>query len=765
MIRVFNGNDTVFTSNGDKIIKPIEAIITKGEEEYLELEAPLQYAEFLIQDNILVVDTPTGKKGYIIFNPVISNTVFVKAYLHYQELPSSPADRGVTISHGKNLENCKVAESWDNVVTKLTPIGYNDVTLPEGHISIISPYQKAYEKTIEFELPESLVEQIEAMEEEISTNDSLVASLENSVVVLNAKIPAFDTSVTSLQGDISTLQERYNVLDARPDKTETELKEMAVIEAQIPLINEDIASFLTDKANSQLALSQVRTDLVTAKAELVSAKAGYDALIITDLRRQAQEYFNVNKYPQINYDLEAHLEGIVEIGDTVKVKHPDMRVDLLTAVTGYKLDILTFKFRQVEFGTPKLTLKGKLTEIEEKIEDTKETIKQVGRSITKYKSEYKRDNEEMVSKFTSELYGTQGGIYKMLEKNQSVMRQTASEISGTVSRVNADLSSDISSLSIKADDISATVTANYSTLSNSVASVNIRADSITSTVSSNYTTLNGKITNNTSLISQTATAIRSEVATSINGVTQSISEVEQTADKISWLVKSGTSSSTFTLTDRVATLMASALNIDSLVTFTNLSTVNTSTTINGGNIKAGTLDCSKITVTNLNAGSITTGNLNATRISGGTLNCSNITVSNLSASSITTGTLSADRITSGILDASKITVKNLSANSITTGKLSVDYIGLNGNWIMGEGSSSNALKIGSSYYSWASIVEMYPSTLRLGISGGTIGFYGASGQYKKTVSNISTSATLTEAVSKLNALIDALQDYGLVASS
>ena len=45
------------------------------------------------------------------------------------------------------------------------------------------------------------------------------------------------------------------------------------------------------------------------------------------------------------------LEGIVEIGgDTVKVKHPDMRVDLLTAVTGYKLDILTFKFRQVEFG-------------------------------------------------------------------------------------------------------------------------------------------------------------------------------------------------------------------------------------------------------------------------------------------------------------------------------------------------------------------------------------------------------------------------------
>ena len=137
MIRVFRGTDNNFTSNGEKIIKPISAIITKNqEEEYLELEAPLEYAEFLIQDNVLLVDTLTGKKGYRIHNPVISNIITVKAWLCYQEQVIQPADRGAVIAHGKNLANCKVQENWDNVVTSLTPIGYKDTRLP---ISIHAP--------------------------------------------------------------------------------------------------------------------------------------------------------------------------------------------------------------------------------------------------------------------------------------------------------------------------------------------------------------------------------------------------------------------------------------------------------------------------------------------------------------------------------------------------------------------------------------------------------------------------------------------------
>ena len=80
---------------------------------------------------------------------------------------------------------------------------------------------------------------------------------------------------------------------------------------------------------------------------------------------------------------------------------------------------------------------------------------------------------------------------------------------------------------------------------------------------------------------------------------------EQTADKFSWLVKSGTSSTDFTLTDRVASLLSEQFNIDALTTFKNSAENGTSTVINGGAIKAKTIKASSIDVDNLFAQDIT----------------------------------------------------------------------------------------------------------------------------------------------------------------
>lgn len=74
---------------------------------------------------------------------------------------------------------------------------------------------------------------------------------------------------------------------------------------------------------------------------------------------------------------------------------------------------------------------------------------------------------------------------------------------------------------------------------------------------------------------------------------------EQTADKFSWLVKSGTSATDFTLTDRVASLLSKQFNIDALTTFKNSAENGTSTVINGGAIKAKTIKADSIDVDNL----------------------------------------------------------------------------------------------------------------------------------------------------------------------
>lgn len=143
----------------------------------------------------------------------------------------------------------------------------------------------------------------------------------------------------------------------------------------------------------------------------------------------------------------------------------------------------------------------------------------------------------------------------------------------------------------------------------------------------------------------------------------------------------------------------------SKITVTNLSASNittgtldatkiTVTGLSADSIISGTIDATKITVKGLSASSITTGildaskvnvtNLNASNIVSGSIDASKISVTNLSASSITTGTLdatkivvkglSADSITSGIIDASKISVINLNASNITTGKIQASMI-------------------------------------------------------------------------------------------
>lgn len=73
-------------------------------------------------------------------------------------------------------------------------------------------------------------------------------------------------------------------------------------------------------------------------------------------------------------------------------------------------------------------------------------------------------------------------------------------------------------------------------------------------------------------------------------------------------------------------------------------------------ITVGTLDASKVTVTNLDAGAITTG----------TLDASNITVTNLNAESITAGYLNVDRIEAGSItggSGGKIATKTISGGS------------------------------------------------------------------------------------------------------
>ena len=270
----------------------------------------------------------------------------------------------------------------------------------------------------------------------------------------------------------------------------------------------------------------------------------------------------------------------------------------------------------------------------------------------------------------------------------STLEQTATSITSRVSSVETDnlnIHTSISTIEQTATSITTRVSAaegritgldgSVTTLSSQVSTLEQTATSITARVSNSE----GEI----STLKQTATSITSRVSTAEGN----ISTLTQTADKINWIIASGTSASNFTLTSRMATLVADQIDLTGYVTIKSLESTGT------------------------------------TQIDG---------------SRITTGTINAERLNA---DSVKVT-KIYEERSFTSPAISIG----NGTISLGMsyqlGTSSTPL---STLYAKA----IYPGSenrLTLGNSSSRIGFFGQSGAYRQSVSSSADVSTLITAL-------------------
>lgn len=320
MIRIFKPTDSLFTSNGEAVIKPLYAVIKKEDNGayYLEYEVDLADDKYIVKDNILVVDTPQGKQAfrvgnfdktrrrikgtaYHIFydsqrylieslkiedknlnvalddinsatsNPspftVSSNIAninsmdislkslyeaindaveiwgghLVRDNFNISILDSIGADNGVTVQYAKNLQEIQATYNWDNVVTKLYPVGKDGIQLDEKYVYSEIQYDIPYTKTVTFE--------------------------------------------------------------------------QNIDEANYPDHNT------------------------------------YAYAVAENLRQLAQAYVNEHSIPEVNYTLKANLDKITDVGDVIEVKDSRLGIDLLTNVISFSYDCLTKQYKEVEFGT------------------------------------------------------------------------------------------------------------------------------------------------------------------------------------------------------------------------------------------------------------------------------------------------------------------------------------------------------------------------------------------------------------------------------
>lgn len=124
---------------------------------------------------------------------------------------------------------------------------------------------------------------------------------------------------------------------------------------------------------------------------------------------------------------------------------------------------------------------------------------------------------------------------------------------------------------------------------------------------------------------------------------------KQLSNKFSWVVKSGSNSSDFTITDRMASLTASYINLKGLVTFAGLDSATQG----------------KINTANTNASSA----LSSANKANSTISewCYNNNRTYIDGSKIYTGSITADKIASKSITADKINVTDLSALGATVG--------------------------------------------------------------------------------------------------
>jgi hypothetical protein len=91
-------------------------------------------------------------------------------------------------------------------------------------------------------------------------------------------------------------------------------------------------------------------------------------------------------------------------------------------------------------------------------------------------------------------------------------------------------------------------------------------------------------------------------------------------------------------------------------------------------ITSGTIDASVVTVSNINAGNISTGTLNADRIASASITGTKIAAATIEASNIATGTITATQIAASTITGAKIaaatiTADNIAANTITASQI------------------------------------------------------------------------------------------------
>lgn len=335
MIRVFGSTDKSFTSNGDIVILPTKAKVTKKDngDYYLDFEAGTKYADYLTSGRIIVADTPQGAQAFRISDMTKKSTkVSLKAWHVFYD-----------------SQNYLIADSYVVDMTANAALGHlNGATEPKSEFATISDVQAIDSFRC---VRKSLYEAIQTVIERWGGH--LVR--DNFRIELRQSIGADNGVTVRYKKDLKELTCKY-------DWSGVVTKLLPVGADGILLNDQDASASVYVESEKKWSIPYTKTISFSQsginKEDYGSDETAYRKALVADLRRQAQDHVDKNCMPKVNYTLKADMERVTDIGDTVEVIDERLGVHILTNVIGFTYDCISGKYTEIEFGNFQKTLSG-----------------------------------------------------------------------------------------------------------------------------------------------------------------------------------------------------------------------------------------------------------------------------------------------------------------------------------------------------------------------------------------------------------------------
>lgn len=347
MIKIFNADERVFTSNGDKILNPLKAVIVKednGDYE-LELEARIEDKDYIVNDKIIVCDTPWGEQGFRVYNPQRKSHKITCTCKHlFYDTASYLIEDAYAVD-----KTCNDAlDHFNNACDQITPFS----TLSNiQEINTLRVVRKTLGEAIS-----SVLERWGGHLVRDNFNISILSDIgqDNGVTLRYGK---------NIQ-DISVKEDWSNVVT----KLLPVGKDGLMLD-QTYITTKDLD---TSHTNYGLTYSRPYTKTVSFTQDLpedeykvdgVLDEEAYQVALLQDLRSKAIAYVQDNCVPKVNYTIKANIEKITDVGDVIEVYDERLGVNLITSVISVKWDALQGRYTEVNFGNFSNKLKNLVTQV------------------------------------------------------------------------------------------------------------------------------------------------------------------------------------------------------------------------------------------------------------------------------------------------------------------------------------------------------------------------------------------------------------------